>query len=279
MVIRTKRGIPAMDKTLNLLRVLSILLLIGFPGNPASAQKRLSIKPTVGMQAVFSDFTIRPLYSTQSRLGRAFDGSSDFWSCLIQYEVNPKVRLAAGISESDLSLGYRITTPTSAVRQVTLAPLLQFPLKADLLLKENIRVGRLDPIGNHFAMIFNWYATAGVSLDWFRFDNFEGAVLSAGINDPRLDRVEVSERLPNVVRRLGASVQAGFGFQFKNRDKDRIDIQIVYSKGLQKMVLMDVDFKVNGSASALQTAARGSAFRLTLSYPIRLGKRVERPAE
>ncbi|RCR65900.1 hypothetical protein DUE52_29205 [Larkinella punicea] len=141
------------------------------------------------------------------------------------------------------------------------------------MLKENIRIGKLDKIGYRYAMIFDLYTTAGISYDWFRFDNYEGAILGLSVTDPKLDKIEIEEKLPNVLHRRGASIQAGIGFQFKSHDKDRLDIQLVYSQGLRKLVTADVDYTINQTAYFLQMAARGTAFRITASYPIRLSKR------
>ncbi|WP_421829095.1 hypothetical protein [Larkinella sp.] len=238
----------------------------------ALAQTNVYLKPTVGLQTLFSDFTQRPSYG---HLRKSF-GNYDFWSLLVQCDINSKLRISTGVSESDIGWGYKIKAPTARAAQRTAAPIIQFPLKADFLLKENVRLGRLDKANYRYAMIFDLYGTTGLTYDWFRFDNYEGEILGLSVTDPKLDKIEIDEKLPNVLHRRGASIQAGIGFQFKSHDKDRLDIQFVYSQGLRKLVTADVDYTINQTAYFLQMAARGSAFRITASYPIRLSKRKNR---
>jgi hypothetical protein len=235
------------------------------------AQKNIFLKPTGGIQSIFSDFSYG---NNNPHLYQGFDASNDYWGVMVQYNLNSKIRIAVGISESDIGWGYKIKTPRVMEGHTRGAPLLQFPLKLETLIKEDVRIGRLDKVDYRYAMIFDLYLIGGVSYDWFRFNNFNG-VLSGGINTPNPvnDVITVDEKLPNVLHRHGASIQAGIGFQFKSHDKDRLDIQLVYSQGLRKLVTADVDYTINQTAYFLQMAARGSAFRITASYPIRLSKR------
>ncbi|MGM9508053.1 hypothetical protein ACS5NO_10005 [Larkinella sp. GY13] len=254
-------------KTFAIAKVL-VLYFITFMPIESIAQL-VYLKPTGGIQAVFSDITYGT--STNSNLSKGWNPSDDYWGLLIQYNFIPKWRVSTGICESDIGWIYKIKGNRYTVGSGTYAPIIQFPLNIDYMLRDNIRIGRLDKVDYRYLMIFNVYLTGGASFNWFKFDNYGAGSLSGGTGGFQ-NPIEIDEKLPNVLHRRGASIQAGIGFQFKSHDKDRLDIQLVYSQGLRKLVTVDVDYTINQTAYFLQMAARGSAFRITASYPIRLSK-------
>jgi hypothetical protein len=131
----------------------------------------------------------------------------------------------------------------------------------------------INPKDVYYRMKFKVKLIAGFSLDYldrFATERMPWQASSYSPNDGQRVYYQGTEL---VNHRLGFSIFSGVGFNFYNLKKDNVQLTMLYSQGLLKMLTASINYGIvndNGEESHNNTeiGVYGSYLSFQLSYPI-----------
>ncbi|WP_299761900.1 hypothetical protein [uncultured Pontibacter sp.] len=250
-----------------------LLLLLAFR---AQAQEKLFIKPHIGAQVPFARYD-RSIGKASTFKPKYFD-ITDNLGVTLQLKLSEIWGLETGWSKGNIGWGYQISIPEHLlndpyprpVRKHSLSNYIhRFPLQA-LYTFRDITYFPLNRERNLYLFNFRLHAIAGTSLDYIDYKStFDSGVMELGTSVPSSNSIDLAEEV-TIRSRWGASVRVGIGMQYLHNGKERLELNLYYSRGLRDMVQADVDYSMNSESRTTRMLARGSLIGLTLAYPIRL---------
>ncbi|MCU0420514.1 MAG: hypothetical protein MUC38_12750 [Cyclobacteriaceae bacterium] len=235
-------------------------------------QKQFSIVPSIGLSVPF-------FYSVEPPAGDSGFGVNTFSegpSFNINFQYNPNHRwflfagwqvadntsfgLTYGDPSRDLWRG-RFTTsigthriPVGAGRYVATCKWLRLHKREGALMRLDKRAVDNDMI---YLLLFRFNVIGGVSVNYVN-----GQQDARGFSRGTLDYTITQS--PNV------SLFTGIQLQFFHLGKDRLQLSMIYSQGLQTVGECDFTYSLPSGTYSAKVGTRGSNLTLQLGYPIRL---------
>lgn len=271
---------------------ITLLILIQLIGQSVTAQSYFFIRPNLGLNFPTSRLMVSVSDPTFKYL--TFDVNLNVGIDIV-YERNDRFQFYTGWNSGQIEYGFKFSAwrPTSHSRYthnsgftVHRIPLgMQYNIgkvrglhskKREAIIKDVSPT--INPKDVYHLLKFKVKLIAGFSLDYLNRYTNEGLSREVNYYYPE-DGQRVYYRIVEKVNssRLGVAIFSGVGFNFYNLKKDHVQLTILYSQGLIKMLTGYLDYGIvndNGQESRYSTeiGVYGSYLSVQLSYPIRLKK-------
>lgn len=228
------------------------------------SQKRVYLKPSLGMQFPFS-------YKVKGGDESFHVNNLNFGldaGLLFQYDWNAKNSLVVGINSAGMGYSFRYGTVSNGfkTRNSVTSNLLVLPFGYQKYLT-TVNMFRLKTPEELYAVLFRLRLISGLSYYYLQpMTDDNSSYLACNGN------CEVQD---NIIQRRGGSVFVGLNLQFFNFERDSFQFTMIYSQGFSNQLTSKVNYRLSNSGLFNETAtiiSRGSYLSLQISYPIKLWK-------
>jgi|GEM_PF-4544923 len=187
----------------------------------------------------------------------------------------PRWSVSAGYSGAGLAYGYKLQVPAAATRNpyqgeqggaALSAYAHRFPVLVSRRLAR-VSLYEVDTVRHLYLFSFQAEAVFGGGLQrhanqCLTCSQVEG---SRGL----YDTIQFRET-PYYRRTWGSFLSAGVTARFYHLGRERATLRLLYTQGLQDIILVPLAYRYNGRSGFTTLHVRGSGISLTLGYPLRI---------
>ncbi|UII20308.1 hypothetical protein [Fulvivirga ligni] len=259
--------------------VFSVLLLFSAI-TMVSAQKKLFITPSLGMQ-LLTDYALE-LPDDDNFRYNGFRLYPDF-GVHVQYELNERWAVFGGWNNGGIGYSFTLLNENKQLllRYSNTFPAQRFPLgvqrhlgtvklfksKRRLNISKNLKVTTTEVTDDMlYLLLFRTRIIFGGTLDYMvptTGDNVKESYANRDIEFRAANTIE---------QRWGPSLFLGLNLQFFNYNKDNFQLIFFYSQGVKRKTKLDLEYDRLNDRSTYQSSVgtRGSYVGIQLAYPIKV---------
>ena len=241
---------------LNKIKFAIFLLVLTSCSSFVLAQTEIRLAPGFGVQTVQS--YVKEDFYADERF-RAYNFSTTpTYNLSIQLERNNSLLVFTSLSSAKSAISYKYgdtgentytdgsctSLSLGVQKKISTHKWFKMPPKKKL---NNIFDFQANKNSNHYLLLFKLKFISGISHDWVA--NFPGT---------------------QIFRNTSTSLFLGFGLQFFDQDKDKLQLNFIYSQGLKEISEQEVEYIYNGKHYFGKIGSKGSYFAVQVSYPLRL---------
>ncbi len=260
-----------------------MLLVLGVEMAYTQPNTRLYLNPSLGVQWGLSQFEDRENTPEYVKSANLVSGAR--YGIGLMVDFKEKWGLEVGYGGADFGLGVKYASKTDSVESEVSGRKIRYttvhraylqvfsPGKLVFIRKRRgayLRRYAKEKKEYDFLSVFNIGLLGGISYEFVsRFSNTNVSENASEINT--YDDIELSETAIQTPEQNGLGIYLGIYTQFLNKGEKRLQLGLIYQKGLQKRIITNWSTSINGvNQPDFQTFTRGSYLALYASYPIKL---------
>ncbi len=240
----------------------TIVVFLCFASGPVFSQTNLRLTPGFGLQSL--QWYVKENKNADSRFKAYNFHTTPTFAVSLQLDIKHDWMIFAGWYTYRSKVSFKYGNG-STIGYLTMPPPANiFPLG----LQKTIGTHRLFKVNRQIEILKGIFGIQSILNN----DRYLLVFRSRLISGVSYDLINSTPGNLSTTNQTNISLFFGLGLQFFNADKDRLQLNFIYSQGSKEISDFDVDYYLNSKIYSGKLGSKGSFFAVQLAYPLQMFK-------